>query len=45
MTRRQEANSKVAELKMLRFALGVAKLDKFMSTSEGQQMWNGLGAK
>ena len=36
----------VVELKMLRFSLGVSRMDKIeMSTSEGQRRWDGLEEK
>ena len=40
LTKRQEAKMEVAELKMLRFSLGVTRIG--MSTSEGQHMPDGL---
>ena len=44
LTKRQEME--VAELKMLRFSLGVTRMDKSgMSTSEGQHRWDGLERK
>ena len=42
-TKRQEAEMEVAELKMLRFSLGVTISG--MSTSEGQHRWDGLERK
>ena len=44
LTKRQEME--VAELKMLRFSLGVTRMDKTsMSTSEGQHRWESLERK
>ena len=43
LTKRQEAEMEVAELKMLRSKLGVTKSG--MSTSEGQHRWDGLERK
>ena len=47
LTKRQEAEMEVAELKMLRFSLGVTRMDKIrkMSTSEGQHSWESLERK
>ena len=46
LTKRQEAEMEVAELKMLRFSLGVTRMDKTrMSTSDGQHRWERLERK
>ena len=47
LTNRQEAEMEVAELKMLRFSLGVKKkwTRSGMSTSQGQHRWEGLERK
>ena len=46
LTKRQEAEMEVAELKMLRFSLGVTRMDKSgMNTSEGQHRWESLERK
>ena len=46
LTKRQEAEMEVAELKMLRFSLGVTRMDKIRkSTSEGQHRWESLERK
>ena len=44
LTKRHEAEMKVAELTMLRCSLGVTRLDK-ISTSEGQHRWDGFERK
>ena len=43
LTKRQEAEMEVAELKMLRFSLGVTRMDNGMGTSV--HMWDGLERK
>ena len=47
LTKRQEAEMEVAELKMLRFSLGVTGMDKIRNeyTSEGQHKWESLERK
>ena len=47
LTKRQEAEMEMAELKMLRFSLGVRQKWTIsgMSTSEGQHRWEGLERK
>ena len=48
LTKRQEAEMEVAELKMLRFSLGVTRIYKIRneySTSEGQHRWESLERK
>ena len=46
LTKRQEAEMEVAELKMLRFSLGETRMERSgMSTSEGQHRWKGLERK
>ena len=46
LTRRQEADMEVAELKMLRFSLGVTRLDKIRNEYiRGTARWEGLERK
>ena len=50
LTKRQEAEMEVAELKMLRFSLAVTRMDNTqpvsgMSRLEGRRRWDGLGIK
>ena len=46
LTRRQEAEMNVAELKMLRFSLGVTRLDKIRNAYiRGTARWEGLERK
>ena len=42
LTNRQEAEMEVAELKMLRFSLGVTRMDKIRNEFEGQRRWESL---
>ena len=46
LTKRQEAEMEVAELKMLRFSLGVTRMDKIRNEYiRGQHRWDGLESK
>ena len=43
LTKRQEAEMEVAELKMLRFSLGVTRMDKIRNEYiRGQRRWDSL---
>ena len=46
LTKRQEAEMEVAELKMLRFSLGVTRMDKIRNEYiRGQHRWESLERK
>ena len=47
LTKRQEADMEVAELKMLQFSLGVTRMDKIRNEyiRGGQHRWDGLERK